>query len=469
MPARTQRLAIAVLAAGQGTRFRSQRAKVLHAVGGRTLIEHVVKTAEELSPHAIFVIVGHQAGAVVDSLKPHKRLRFIRQKEQLGTGHAILSGRRVLASAAPHLLVLSGDTPLLRSATLRQFLRQHRNSGEAATILTAEMDDPTGYGRILRAPDGSVEAIVEQKSATPEQQRIREINSGIYCFQTRLLFDALQRVRLDPIKKEYYLTDVVAILRRQGHNVAGYRAPESSEVIGINDRAELARVDSLLRMRKARDLMLNGVTIWSPETARIDPDVSIGPDTEIEPGVILRGNTRIGGNCRVGAYSVIADSILADNVTILPSCFITESKIGVGASVGPFSQLRPGADIRAGSKIGNFVEVKKSRIGPNSHAHHLTYIGDAVIGKKVNVGAGSITVNYDGLNKHQTVVEDDAFVGSGARLIAPVRVRRGGFVAAGSTITDEVPANALAIARARQVNKPGWVTRRKKKASAPGK
>jgi bifunctional UDP-N-acetylglucosamine pyrophosphorylase/glucosamine-1-phosphate N-acetyltransferase len=426
------------------------------------LIEHVVRTAQSVSPK-VFVIVGHQAEAVTASLAAHKHLRFIRQKEQLGTGHALLSGRRELERAASLLLVLSGDTPLLTPATLRRLLQTHRRSGAAATVLTADMADPTGYGRIVRAADGGVAAIVEQKSATPEQQRIREINSGIYCFQTRALFAALRRVRLDPIKKEYYLTDVMAVLRRQGLHVAACRASEPSEVIGINDRAELARVDSLLRLRKARELMLSGVTIWSPETVRIDPDVTVGTDTEIEPRVVLRGDTRIGKSCRIGTCSVIEASTLADNVTIRPSCVIEDSHIATGATVGPFAHLRPGAAIGPEARVGNFVEIKKASLGRGTRAAHLSYIGDATIGADVNVGCGTITVNYDGAHKHQTVVEDHAFIGSGSNLIAPVRVRRGGFVAAGSTITDEVPSNALAVARARQVNKPGWATRRKKR------
>ena len=463
----SDRFAAAILAAGEGTRFRSQRAKVLHAAGGRTLIEHVVRAAKELSPKAIFVIVGHQADAVTAELQKatFKGLRLVRQKEQKGTGHALLCGRKELERAAPRLLVLYGDTPLLTSDTLCRFLDFHASSNCVASVLTAEMEDPTGYGRIVRAPSGAVAAIVEHKSASPAQLQIREINTGIYCFQSKELFAALGRVTPDPITKEYYLTDVVGLLTQAGHRVAAFRAADPSEVIGINNRAELARVDSLLRLRKARELMLSGVTIHFPETARIDPDVTVGPDTDIEPGVSLLGRTRIGKNCRIGAWSVITDSELAANVTIRPSCVITESKIAHGASVGPFAHLRPGADIGPQARIGDFVEVKKSRIGRGSRALHLAYVGDAVIGKNVNVSAGTITVNYDGVNKHQTIVEDNAFVGSGSNLIAPLRVGRNAFVAAGSTITDEVPANALAIARSRQTNKPGWVAKRKKKAA----
>ncbi|HWP84503.1 MAG TPA: bifunctional UDP-N-acetylglucosamine diphosphorylase/glucosamine-1-phosphate N-acetyltransferase GlmU [Terriglobia bacterium] len=474
------RFAIAILAAGQGTRFRSQRAKVLHEAGGRTLIEHVVQTAAQLSPRDIFVIVGHQAEAVIAHLQERgfRRLKFIFQKERLGTGHALRSGRGPLANAAPQLLVLSGDTPLLTPQTLRKLIAAHRRSQAAATVLTAEMDDPTGYGRILRASGGtdgrssnhSIIAIVEQKSATAEQRQIREVNSGIYCFQTQPLFRALQQVKLDPIKKEYYLTDVIALLAGRGLGVHAFRAEDPQEVIGINDRVELARVDNLLRLRKARELMRAGVTIQAPESVRIDAGVRVGPDTEIEPGAVLRGRTRIGTNCRIGAGCIVADSELADGVVLRPCCVLTESRIASGAVIGPFSHLRPGTEIGPGSQIGAFVEVKKSRIGRGVHAHHLAYLGDAVLGDGVNVGAGTITCNFDGTRKHQTVIEDGVFLGSGTELVAPLRVGRGAYVAAGSTITEEVPAHALALARARQVVKAGWAARRKAPSAAkPGR
>jgi bifunctional UDP-N-acetylglucosamine pyrophosphorylase/glucosamine-1-phosphate N-acetyltransferase len=462
-----ERIAIAILAAGQGTRFRSRRAKVLHAAGGRALIEHVVRTAAELPSAGVFVIVGYQAEAVKAELRRSSAdgLRYVHQAEPLGTGHALLVARRVLQQAASSVLVLCGDTPLLTPQTLRQFLKFHAATGGAASVLTAELEDPTGYGRIVRAADGRVAAIVEQKSASAEERKIQEVNTGIYCFRSKELFSALQRVTADPITQEYYLTDVVGLLQRSGRPVAAFPAPDTSEVVGINNRAELARADALLRLRKARELMLAGVTIHMPETARIDPDVVVGTDTEMQPGISLLGRTRIGKDCRIGAGCVIADSLIADRVTIRPYCVIAESRIAPGASVGPFAHLRPGADIGAEAHIGDFVEVKNSRVDRGAKAMHLAYLGDAHIGKNVNVGAGTITVNYDGVSKHRTVVEDNAFIGSGSNLIAPVRVGRNAFVAAGSTITDEVPANALAIARGRQANKPGWVTRKKKTAA----
>lgn len=459
-----ERFAVAILAAGQGTRLKSRRAKVLHSVGGRPLVEHTVRAALGLAARGIFVVVGHQGEAVVEAVEklPAPSLRFLRQKEQLGTGHALRCGRKELESAAPHLLVLCADTPLVTVRTLRQFLTFHFRSGAAACVMTAEVEDPAGYGRILRGPEGTVASIVEHKSCSPKQLAIREINTGIYCFRSKALFAELEHVRPDPRSKEYYLTDVIGLLNQRGKKVLVYQAADPGEVVGINNRVELARVDAVLRERKARELMLSGVTILRPETVLLDPDVEVGTDTVIEPGVALLGATRVGKDCRLGAFSVIADSVLGDRVTIRPSSNIAESQIASGAAIGPFAHLRPGSEIGPEARIGNFVEVKKTRVGRGSKAQHLTYLGDATIGENVNVGAGTITVNYDGVKKHPTVVEDGAFIGSGSNLIAPVRVGRNAFVAAGSTITDEVPPDSLAIARGRQVNKPGWVSKRKR-------
>ena len=461
--------AIAILAAGQGTRFKSKRAKVLHSAGGRTLIEHVVRTARELPAGAIFVIVGYQAEAVTTAVEaipgpmPGSGVQFIRQEGPLGTGHAVRCGREDLELAAPHLMVLSGDTPLLEAPTLRRFLEFHMQSEAAASVMTAEVEDPSGYGRIVRGANDSITAIVEHKSASPKQLRISEINTGIYCFQTRALFAELERLVPDLITKEYYLTDVVGLLHTRGQRVAAYKVTDPAEVTGVNTRVGLAEVDQLLRERKARALMFTGVTLLQPATIQIDPDVEVGPDTLIEPGVSLRGRTHVGEGCRIGAHSVITDSELADGVTIKPSCVITESKISGGASVGPFSQLRPESEIGPDARIGNFVEVKKSRIGRGAKAQHLTYLGDATVGEGSNIGAGTITCNYDGERKSQTVIEDNVFIGSGTELVAPVRVGKNAYVAAGSTITEEVPPDSLAIARSRQVSKPGWVAERKKK------
>ena len=463
--------AIAILAAGEGTRFKSRQAKVLHCAGGRPLIELTVRTARELPAGALFVIVGYQADAVIAVVKaipgpmPGGEARFIRQEGPLGTGHALRCGRAELESAAPHLLVLYGDTPLLTAATLRGFLDFHMRAGTAATVMTAEVDDPAGYGRILRGPNNSITAIVEHKSASPEQLRIREINTGIYCFKTRLLFSELERLVPNAITGEYYLTDVISLLHGRGRKVAAYGATDSAEVMGVNTRVELAEVDHLLRAAKARELMLCGVTIVRPETVLIDPDVQVGADTVIEPGVSLLGRTRVGEGCRIGAFSVITNSEVAGGVTIKPSCVIAGSKIAGGASIGPFSHLRPESEIGSEARIGNFVEVKKTRVGRRTKAQHLTYLGDATIGEDANIGAGTITCNYDGERKNQTVIEDHVFIGSGTELVAPVRVGKDAYVAAGSTITEDVPPGALALARARQTNKAGWVAKRKKKAA----
>jgi len=465
--------AIAILAAGQGTRFKSKLAKVLHSAGGRTLIEHVARAARELPAGALFVIVGYQAEAVTAAVKsipgpmPGSGAQFVRQEGPLGTGHAVRCGRADLELAAPHLMVLSGDTPLLEASTLRRFLEFHMRSEAAASVMTADLQDPSGYGRIVRGADDSIIAIVEHKSASPKQLRIQEINTGIYCFQTRELFSELERLAPDPITKEYYLTDVIGLLHSRGLTVAAYKGSNPAEVTGVNTRVELAEVDQVLRERKARALMLSGVTLIQPANILLDPDVEVGADTVIEPGVSLLGRTRVGEGCRIGAHSIITDSELGDGVIVKPSCVITESKIFEGASVGPFSQLRPESEIGPDARIGNFVEVKKSRIGRGAKAQHLTYLGDATVGEGSNIGAGTITCNYDGARKSQTVIEDHVFIGSGTELVAPVRVGKNAYVAAGSTITEEVPADSLAIARSRQVGKPGWVSKRKKKIAEP--
>ena len=467
-----ERFAITILGAGLGKRLKSKRAKVLHSVGGRTLIEHAVRTARELSGQDIFVVVGHQAEAVIETLRncheeaPGARLSFIHQNEPLGTGHALKCGRQELESAASRILVFCGDTPLVRAETLRQLMEFHVRSSAVASVMTVEMEDPSGYGRIVRDLDGNLTAIVEHNSATAAQLRIREINTGVYCFETVDLFAALERVTPDQKCGEYFLTDVIGLLKQQGKKISAYKIADASELIGINNRTELAQVDALLRWRKARELMLSGVTILRPETVQIDSGVEAGIDTVIEPCVSLLGHTGIGENCRIGSFSVITNSELGNNVTVKQSCVIEDSKIAEGASIGPFARLRMETEVGANVKIGNFVEIKKSRVGRGSKAQHLTYLGDATVGENVNLGAGTITCNYDGVNKHPTVIGDNVFVGSGTELVAPVRVGHNAYIAAGSTITDEVPPDSLAIARERQANKPGWVAERKARAGA---
>lgn len=458
---------VVILAAGLGTRMKSRRAKVLHRAGGKALIEIGVATARQLVPaRRVFIVVGHQADQV-RKLLGGSGVNFIEQKEQRGTGHAVLVGRKILAAAAKRLLVLCGDCPLVGPETLLALMRQHEQTGASATVLTTELADPAGYGRILRDASGGVCGIVEEKAATAAQRSIREINSGIYCFETATLFKSLARVRPDNPAGEYYLTDVIASFVKQGLRVGAVTTAEPSEVRGINTRVELAEADAALRAREVRRLMLAGVTIQRPETVMVDMGVSIGADTEIAAFVQVLGRTSIGANCVIGSHSIIRDSVLADEVVVEPFSIVSESEIMGKARIGPYARLRMGNRVGADARVGNFVELKKTQLGARSKAQHLAYLGDSTIGSDVNIGAGTITCNYDGVAKHATVIEDGVFVGSNNTLVAPVKVGKGAYLAAGSVITDRVPAEALAIARSRQTNKPGWAAKRKKQ-SKPG-
>jgi bifunctional UDP-N-acetylglucosamine pyrophosphorylase/glucosamine-1-phosphate N-acetyltransferase len=454
-------LGIVILAAGFGTRMKSKLAKVLHQAGGRTLIEHVVGTAAKLvPPERIFVVVGHQADAVCQAVR--KPVNFIHQTEQRGTGHAIMVGREALSGVAENLLVLYGDGPLITESTLRGLLSAH-GAGAGVTLLTTDLDDPTGYGRIIRDASGRLVEIVEQKACTPEQAAIREINPGIYVFRTKALFDHVGELKTNNPAKEYYLTDMAGILRAAGFAVETRQAPDAHEVLGINTRAELAQMDALFRDRKAHELMLAGVTILRPETCVIDQDVEIGADTVIGPSVALYGSTRIGENCVVRPFTTIRDTVIDDGVTVEESCWMEKARVERGAKIGPYARLRSGAEIGPDAHVGNFVELKKARLGRGSKASHLAYLGDATIGDGVNIGAGVITCNYDGVNKNETVVEDGAFVGTNSSLVAPVKVGKGAYVAAGSVITQDVPPGSLALGRARQEVKEGWVEKKKPK------
>jgi bifunctional UDP-N-acetylglucosamine pyrophosphorylase/glucosamine-1-phosphate N-acetyltransferase len=472
-------LAIVILAAGKGTRLKSERAKVLHEAGGLPLVAHVLRAVAPLAPApkggsagrsygagGAWVVVGHQAESVRGVVESFG-CRTVLQKPQLGTGHAVARALAALPAGASRVLVLPGDAPLIRPETLRALLHVHGTTGSAATILTARLEDPRAYGRIVRNAAGGVDAIVEHKKLLPEQARLREVNSGIYCFERHKLAPLLRQLGRDNPHREYYLTDVIALLHGAGETVSAYTAADPDEILGVNTAAELALVDALLRRRKAEALMANGVTLYQPETQAIDPDVAIGSDTIVERGVELRGATRIGRRCRIGAFSLLENAVLADNVVVRPHCLVLNSRVGTGASIGPFAHLRDGADIRRNARIGNYVEVKKSVVGEGTKAQHLTYLGDATIGRQTNIGAGTITCNYDGVNKNPTHIGDRVFVGSGTELVAPVRVGSGAYVAAGSTVTEDVPRDALAIARGRQANKPGWArTRRQKLAAA---
>ena len=451
---------IVVLAAGKGTRMKSGLPKVLHKAAGLPLIEHVLKTAGSVKPVSTVIVLGHQADVVEKALGKRLGLSFALQEPQLGTGHALLQAEPALKQARGTVVLLSGDVPLLRTETLRSLVERHTATGAAATVLTAVVDAPDGYGRIVRDATG-IAAIVEHKDASPEERRIREINSGIYAFDVAPLFGALREIGSANAQGEYYLPDLVKIYRARGLTVETVTLSDPREILGVNSRKELAEVAAILKETKNEELMASGVTLVDPSSTFIGPDVSIGPDTIIRPGVYLEGRTRIGSGCEIHSGVRIVDSTIDDGVIINNFCVITESHVASGARLGPFAHIRPQSDVGENAHVGNFVELKKTTLGRGSKANHLSYLGDATIGEKVNVGAGTITCNYDGTAKHPTVIEDGAFIGSDTQLVAPVRVGKGAYVAAGSSITEDVPADSLAIARGKQVNKVGWVSRKK--------
>jgi bifunctional UDP-N-acetylglucosamine pyrophosphorylase/glucosamine-1-phosphate N-acetyltransferase len=459
-------LAIVIMAAGKGTRLKSKRAKVLHEIGGRPLLHHVIAAASQIvQPKDIYVVIGHQAAEVENAVKD-TGVKLIRQEEQRGTGHAIQSAQPAV-DGYQNILVLSGDVPLLKPFTIAQLRDFHLEQNAAMTILTAVPEDPSGYGRVLRRkPDSNeVKAIVEQKALTPEQQGVNEINSGIYAFQTAPLFAHIGELKAENAHKELYLTDMAGILVQAGERVLALQAAKAVEVLGANTIAEMMDLDRELRLDTARKLMANGVTILRPDTTVIDTTVEVAPDTIIEPFVQLLGHTKIGEDCRIRSYSVIENSTIADKVLVRQGCVIADARIDTGALIGPFTHVRPETEIGEGAHVGNFVETKKVKIGKGSKANHLTYLGDAEIGAGTNIGAGTITCNYDGVNKHKTLIGDGVFVGSDTTLVAPITVGNGAYIAAGSAITEDVPADALALGRSRQTIKPGWArTRRTKKS-----
>lgn len=458
--------AIVIMAAGKGTRLKSRRAKVLHQIGGQPLLAHVIKAAQQIVPaEHIYVIVGHQAGKVRAAIEP-LGVNFVLQAEQRGTGHAIMCAREQVASYQ-NIFVLSGDVPLIRPETIARLRDFHLSKKAAMTILTAAPSDPFGYGRVIRAGSGSdrVRAIVEQQALTKAQQKEREINSGIYAFATSPLLANIDRLNTDNAHRELYLTDMAALLVKSKATVVALKASDPGEVLGANTLAELSSLDATMRARKCTDLMAAGVSIYRPETCVIDSEVEIGADTILEPFVQILGRTLIGSDCRIRSFSVISDSQIADNVLLRPGCIVDQSTIAAGAQLGPYAHVRPGSEIGEGVHVGNFVETKKTRMGRGSKANHLTYLGDADIGAGVNVGAGTITCNYDGAHKHMTVIEEGAFIGSDSTLVAPVRIGKGAYVAAGSTITEDVPADALALGRSRQITKESWARLRRDERS----
>lgn len=457
---RTNDLAVVVLAAGKGTRLKSSVAKVLHRAGGRSLVEHVMLACAPLGPKRIVAVVGHQAEQVAAVLEP-MGAAVVLQNPQGGTGHAMQVARRTLGNAKL-ALVVPGDAPLIRPETLRALVAAHRAGRAAATILTAVVSDPRGYGRIVRKSDTAVKAIVEDSQLSEEQRELNEINSSIYCFTLEKLWPALAQVKPDNRHRELYLTDAIAVLAAQGQSVLAQVAADPREALGCNTRADLAEVDRVFREWKRNALMNAGVTFQLPETVLVDPEVICGEDTVVEPGVQLLGKTRVGARCTIRAGSILSDALLGDEVIVEPHSVVVESRLENNVTIGPFARLRAGTHLKSGARIGNFVETKKVVVGEGAKVPHLTYLGDAKVGAKTNIGAGTITCNYDGFQKHPTNIGKSVFIGSDTVLIAPVRIGDRAYIAAGSAITENVPADALGIARGRQVSKPGWAAKKRR-------
>lgn len=460
------KFAVVIMAAGKGTRLKSKRPKVLHEIGGKPLLAHVIAAAAQVvPPQDIYVVVGHEAervkAAVADS-----GVKFVVQPEQRGTGHAIQSAKPAVKDYE-NFIVLSGDAPLIRPETITRVRDFHLEQLAAMTLLTAEPTQSFGYGRIIRKKQGApeVEAIIEQKVLTPEQENIPEVNSGMYAFATASTFEHIGELKTDNAHKELYLTDMARVLADAGKRVVAIKAEDPAEILGANTIPEMMDLDAAMRAATAKKLMSEGVTIFRPDTVTIDSTVKIGADTIIEPFVQILGHSSIGQNCRVRSYSVLENARIADDVLVRQGCIISDAAIDAGAVIGPYSHVRPESQIGEGAHVGNFVEIKKVKLGKGSKANHLTYLGDAEIGSGTNIGAGTITCNYDGVNKHMTLIGDNAFIGSDSTLVAPVRVGNGAYVGAGSCITEEVPDEALAIGRGRQVNKPGWAKRRRPKSA----
>jgi bifunctional UDP-N-acetylglucosamine pyrophosphorylase/glucosamine-1-phosphate N-acetyltransferase len=452
-------LAVVILAAGQGTRMRSRTPKVLHPVCGRPIVRWQIALARELGADRVVVVVGTGEDEV-RSVLARDQVEVVRQREQLGTAHAALQAREALAGHTGPVLITYGDHALWRPATFAALLEAFRSRRADLALLTAELPDAAGYGRIVRGRDGEIVRIVEAKDATPEVLAIREGNMGVYVVSGPLLFPALASVKSDNAKREFYLTDLVEAFLSDGRRVTTSKCADWQESLGINDRLDLAETERLMRARINARWMREGVTFVDPERSYVEAEVEIGPDSVIEPGVQLRGRTRLGAGCRIAAGSVIDDSVLGDDCAIKPHCWLESATLGARCVIGPSAHLRPGARLADEVRIGNFVEVKNSSLGRGSKADHLSYVGDADVGAGVTLGCGAITVNYDGEKKTRTVIGDGAFVGCNSNLIAPVEVEANAYVAAGSTITTKVPAGALAVARERQRNIEGWRERR---------
>lgn len=452
-----------VLAAGKGTRMKSRKHKLLHPVCGRPIIDWIIDGLEQIGVEETVVVIGHRAEQVQEHLGD--RVTYALQEEQLGTAHAVMQVEPILGDREGNTLVFNGDHPLFRPETFEQLVASHQETQAAATMLSALLDDPFGYGRVLRDPEGGVDRIVEQKDANEEEQAICEINTGAFCFDNQKLFPALRHVQNDNAQSEYYLPDVITVLKENGERIEAFVLEDSNEAMGVNNRIQLAEAEKVMRRRLLDKHMLEGVTIIDPEQTYVEADVIIGSDTVIFPGTFLRGKTQIGTGCMIGPGADLTDVTVGDEVTIRYSV-LQDSQLDNRASVGPYAYIRPDSHLGEETRVGSFVEVKNSQLGRGSKAAHLGYIGDTDVGEKVNISCGAITVNYDGVNKHRTVIGDGAFIGCNSNLVAPVTIEDGAYVAAGSTITHDVPAGDLAIGRQRQVNKPGYakkVLARKKK------
>ncbi len=447
-----------ILAAGKGTRMKSKLPKVLHCAGGKPMVQHVLDAAKEAGSTRNIVVVGFGHEQVQEVLG--NQAEIVLQKEQLGTGHAVMQAKPLIKDMHKSIMVLCGDTPLVTGSMLKKFYEEHVASGAKASVLTTFMPDPFGYGRVIRLLDGSVEKIVEQKDASERERAINEINTGIYCFDAESLFESLTKVNNNNAQGEYYLPDVLSILREQGQKINASIAENYEETLGINSRQQLANAEKIIRQRKNRELMDQGVTLMDPATTYVDADVQIGQDTVIYPGTWIEGNCKIGENCQIGPNSHMKNVQMGDNVQAM-FFFAEDCEIADNVKMGPYVHIRPNTKLAPKVKIGNFVEVKNSNIGEGTKLPHLSYIGDTDMGSGVNMGCGTITVNYDGKNKYRTVIGNDCFIGCNSNLVAPVTVHDGAYVGAGSTITKEVPENNLAIARERQTNISRWKDKRK--------
>jgi bifunctional UDP-N-acetylglucosamine pyrophosphorylase/glucosamine-1-phosphate N-acetyltransferase len=451
-----QEIISVILAAGKGTRMKSDLVKVLHPLLGVPMLSYPVELSlQGIQAEKTILVVGHQADKIKERFKDSK-IHFVLQEEQLGTGHAVLQALPFLQSFHGTVLILCGDVPLVKLETLHSFIDTFRRNESNLSVLTAVVENPSGYGRIIRGPTGWLERIVEEKDASEEEKLIREINTGIFCVKASFLIDGLKEIGQENAQGEYYLTDLVEIGRKRGLRCSAHIVEDPVEVMGINSRVDLAVAHEVLRQEKVKELMLSGVTILDPKTTYVDQTVEIGKDTVLYPNCVLQGKTKIGERCIIESNIKISDSILGNEVTIRPSSVITESRIEEGAVIGPFAHLRPLTEIKSKAKIGNFVEVKKSVIGRGTKANHLTYIGDSLVGEEANIGAGTIVCNYDGFEKHQTIIGDRVFVGSNVELVAPVKVGSRSSIGAGTTVTKDIPEGALAISRVRQKNIKGW-------------